>query len=313
MEFTKDNHLKRYFLRGGDVYSPDDRLIVEIGECSREPRSPFEEAKAAALRIAETASGRLRLCLSGGADSEAMAEAFIAAGVPFGVDILKFRNRLNWHDIRHAVRFCERNEIPYTLHPFDVVEFYESGKSLECAKLYRCRSPHLAVHLELMKRIDGVPILPWQPPLPKIESGQKLYLSVPNDHFFVYLRFLEAEKREGVPYFFLYSPELIYSFLRLPILQEAYFGKGIDPERYDEYSFKMRIYESGGFRVRPRVAKYTGFEKVKSLFQAKYKTSEPIYDQLYRYPLEKEYPLPTTDIRLSRRFLRTEKSHERSI
>jgi len=300
MEFsyTLDRHLQ---------YRIDENAHchVTVGECHRKPRSPIEEAVDAAREIQRAADGRtIWLCMSGGVDSEAMAHAFLEASVPFRAAIMKFELRLNWFDIKYAVRYCCQRGIPYTVFPFKVLDFLQSARLAESGERYRCRSPQFAVHFELLEKLkDGVPILPWQP-LSFIPSpGGRHFLGLPEDHYFAYQRFFEVNHRPGVPYFFLYTPELIYSFLRLPLMQKAIFEK--DFLRPDHYALKIYCYREGGFPICARADKWTGFELVKRYFSNPSNRSESVFENRFRSPLEKTWPLPSQTIfQFSKTFLK---------
>ena len=54
---------------------------------------------------------KMILCMSGGLDSEVMAESFLRADVPFSASIWKYKNNLNMYDIKHAIKFCKTNKI----------------------------------------------------------------------------------------------------------------------------------------------------------------------------------------------------------
>jgi hypothetical protein len=298
-------HLKNYFRNGGALYSPDDILVVELASPQRFPMSPIEEAMLAAQHIAESAKEPLFLCLNGGIDSLAMAEAFFRAKVPFTAAIFKFKNYLNGYDIKYAIRFCEARGIRYTVFPIDIARFCEDGRYFELAHRYRCRSPRVAVQIEGMSKIPGVPILSWEPPIPRIDPAGTLHLSVPNDHSFAVQRYLEGEQRPGIPFFFLYSPELFYSFIHLPLMQEALFEKGIRVSEYDPRVFKAKLYRQGGFELSFGTRSHgDGFERVRTAFQGKQKTSVPTYDRLFLIPLLETYPEPRYLIQLDRSALK---------
>lgn len=288
--YTQHNHLSYLFQNADGNYDPESTLLVKIGKPKRTLLSPLEEAKLAAREIAEKFPGPLWIPLSGGVDSEAVALSFRQAQVPFQVVICKFNENLNSHDIRYAIEFCEQQGLPYLLMPFDIVKFYESGLHFSLARPHRCRSPQFTVMFEMVRRLQsGTVIFPWQPPNVFFHDDGRAYLGFPEDHFLTYLRFLDNEQRPGVPFFFLYTPELIFSFLQQPTLKKILAGEKLNQS---EYAIKCQTYREGGFDINSRPKKFTGFELVKKYLQQKYKATNYIYDQLYREPLQKEFPLP---------------------
>src|SRR5688572_14455846 len=94
------------------------------------PGSPFEEAVIAAKKISALLGPNVTLCLSGGLDSEAMALAFLEAGVPFDVTTLRFNDGLNLNDIGNSSDFCNKHNIRQNFVNLDVVNFFQEKKFL---------------------------------------------------------------------------------------------------------------------------------------------------------------------------------------
>lgn len=305
-EFSQSNHLQGRFQdhpTGG--YVPGGTFLVRMGECTRTPGTALEEAIKAARTIASQATRPLWLCLSGGVDSEAMAYAFLKAKVPFKAAIMRFKKDLNWFDIRHAVDYCKENQIQYEFFDLDIDEFFHSGKHIEYAHLYRCISPQLATHLELLKRIDGCPILSWNVTSLHLTDEGRVWIVLPRDLYFCYERFFRCNRREGIPFFFLYSPELAFSFLRQPMMQDILFQRGSMKGRFVDYPVKCQAYRDGGFPVQNREDKFTGFEEVKKHFQKIFPETPDAFDTKFRRPLMDLYPGPEKFlIQLSTKFLK---------
>ena len=100
-------------------------------------------------------------------------------------------------------------------------------------------------------------------------------------------------KRFGVPFFFLYTPELLCAFFHLPILQRLiWFGhKGADV--HYSYELKCMSYTHSGFPVKPRKTSHTGFEKIREHYDLLDKKSYGVaFNDRYRTPLEKLNPFP---------------------
>jgi hypothetical protein len=306
---THRNHLCSGFLAasgGLEDYVPGGKHYIEIGECENAPGSPLEEAIRAAKKIRASTDKELWLCLSGGVDSECMALAFLAAEISFQAAILRFNDGLNDFDIIHAIRFCESRSIPYRFFDLNIPDFYLGGAHFEIAHRYRCTSPQLTAHLELMKRIPGFPVFAWSAPHIYLTETGKSSIGMPADLHFSYNRFLRMENRGGVPFFFLYTPELFYSFIRLPILQDILFQRGCSKGLSMGYREKCLAYQLGGFEIEPREDKYTGFEKVKVFFENHFSESGPTFDLKFRYPLQEIYPLESrTYCRFSKKFIIT--------
>ena len=305
--FTHNSHLETGFVRPGMGY-------VKIGSCARRPLSPIEEAVRAARLIAESTSEPIVLCLSGGVDSEAMALAFLKAEVPFSAAIATYNETLNAFDVAFAIEFCRKHRVPYKIIDIDVRAFLARFGHFQALKLDQCRSPQIAVHLEILDRVEGLPVLSWNPGSPSWSRGI-LELVLPVEPHLTYLRHFQRLKREGVPFFFAYTPELIHSFWNTPVFRHRLLhrpqagdaeriaralGRDSVDERKLEHAEKVLAYREGGFDVRPNAMKATGFENVKNELSniclrhgfEEGCLRDRLFDYLYRRPLEIALPWP---------------------
>jgi hypothetical protein len=287
------NHLKYGFLdsQGGLAdYIPGGEFLVEVGACTREPLSPLEEAARAAGLIRTSTDQEIFLCMSGGIDSECMALGFLEAGIRFSVAIMRFSSDLNGYDIRDAVDFCERNSIPCRFFDLDIPDFYLDGRHFRLGFENRCTSPQLTTHLDLLAKVPGFPVLSWNICRPHLLPNGKTTLAMPTDLYFSYHRFLQRTGKEGVGFFFLYTPELFYSFLKLPLVKDLLFQRGAMSGRSMGYAEKCDAYRQGGFQVKNREEKYTGFEQVKLFFQNYLQEDARAFDRHFRLPLQMRFP-----------------------
>lgn len=253
------------------------------------------EAALAARLIHEQNPGEpISLCLSGGVDSEAMARGFLAAGVPFVPYVFRFKDGFNDFDIADALAFCARQGLAPRVLDIDAIEYFESGRHWNEAERYRCNSPQLCLHIHMLERVPGCAVLSWNPP--NLEKGDRA-IGLPQDKYWSYHRYFEARGRAGVPFFFLYTPELVYAFLRLPALQRALRGAAPSLTAADAYALKCEVYREGGFAIENRADKYTGFEKLRRHYDRI--TGRPdAFNQLFRRPLEEKIPAPRSQISL---------------
>lgn len=291
--YTFNNHLRCGFHQSDS----EKAYFAKVESPSLPVGSAFQEAVRAARligQIANTLKKPVVLCLSGGIDSEATAWAWLCSGVPFRAVIMRFKGGLNDFDIAPMLAFCKRQKIPYESFEFCAESFFESGKYLEFGKKYRCQSPQLACHLYLLDHIEGLPVLCWQAPEilyhPKEESFS---FGLPGDLHSVFLRYFIANKKPGVPFFFLYTPELWTAFYRTPLVQNLiWFGEqGAKVTNY--YEHKCLTYIQGGFPVHPREHPYTGFEELRALYDKKDgKSFGTAFDDRFRKPLEEMNPFP---------------------
>lgn len=265
-------------------------ILYTTGAFSTQKTSPISEAIKAIRLIYEKSNLRpLIIPLSGGVDSECVAISCILGGVPFTPVIMKFAHKFNEFDIKWAFRFCAANNLKPIVLDLDLQSFYESGQHLSYAQKYGCRSPQLATHLWMMDQVDGQFVFPYNPvPLLRNKSG-KIYIGFPAELQLCYDRYLDLNKREGLGLFFTYTADLIYSFLRLPLYQEMLFNSNHFFNFYSSnyYLTKCELLQSGGFKVRARPDKATGFELFREFLNEKYNSkNSDFYDVHYRKPME---------------------------
>jgi hypothetical protein len=118
---------------------------------------------------------------------------------------------------------------------------------------------------------------------------------VDKNNFSIY-RYAKTTGRSVVPWFFLETPEIYSSFKLLPnsmhranILThrkdkragDFFETLSIMNESKDKlYKRKCETYTMNGFPVIPQIQKFTGFEKLKDVFDEKYKHLVTIQDKL---------------------------------
>jgi hypothetical protein len=314
VQYTRDNHLQY-----GWISSVEDRskrfYVTRIGECQRKPGVAIDEAVLAARRIKDEFGPDIVLCMSGGIDSECMARAFLEARIPFRAAIARYMPQaLNEPDIQDAFKFCERFQIPVKVFEIDLIRFFETEKKhLMYAEKFACRSPQLAVHMDLLDRVraemGGVPVLAGNPIEIEFDFvNARAVLCMTAEPHLSYLRYFSDQKTPGVPFFFSDSPELIYSFWQTPqfrhdlqMVAETYLltqqnGSATIPPRFENelkfsYLGKIRKYQQGGFDVRPRDCKRTGFEEAKSFFRDYFLDKKKIPEGFPHEPFRTQ-PLP---------------------
>ena len=300
--WTHNNHLICGFHQSTSNSINNNIYFCKAGSIKRKMGTAFEEAQIAAKLIcinAKKTGQDVVLCLSGGVDSSAMLSAFMASGVPFKSAVLRFNNNLNDFDIKQTIQFCRQNNISCDIFDLDVLDFFESGKYLEYGKTYQCQSPQLAVHLYLCDQIKGCPVFSWQAPefFYHLDSENKnkphCCFGLPGYLHSAYLRYFVQNKRFGVPFFFLYTAELLGSFYHLPLMQKLVWFSRKGANVHYSYELKCMAYRHSGFPVKPRKMKYTGFEKVKDHYDTlDNKSYGTAFNDRYRKTLEKLNPMP---------------------
>jgi hypothetical protein len=239
----------------------------------------------------EAGTNKIILCLSGGVDSECLALSFLKANIAFEVAILELENGFNNYDVFSIKLFCEKHSIKYRLISLNIIEFFETGKHLKYGEKYQCQSPQIAVHLWLLDQLDGFCVLSGNFIYPTYPDNEAFFVGLPGDLHCAYFRYFEANVRAGIPWFFIYSPELVFSFYKTSTIKNQI--KEVTKNTELPYSDKCLIYNLAGFDVKPRADKYTGFEKVRFYYDQTYGTTHGVaFNQLFRFPLEKMNPFP---------------------
>ena len=263
----------------------DDTFSIKVFPPKGEVDTPAREAeKSAFYYYKKYKHKKLILCMSGGMDSQVMAESFLKAGVPFSASIWRYKKNFNTYDIKSAIRFCEENKIDYEIEECDLELFYSSYLHFHYGVKYLCNSPQIAVHLYFLEKLSKRPgvalFLSWEPPsLHYNRYSQKVIPRViMHSRYLAYYRYFYLNKIAGTAYFLIGRSALLYSFLKLPITK-LIINRNI---RLKCYQVKTIMYRQGGFLSRPQKGKFTGFDKIKTVLSAKYKMD---YNKAFRYPL----------------------------
>lgn len=230
----------------------------------------------AAKLCADTLGDRPALCLSGGADSQAMVQAWHEAGLKFDTIIVVFNDGLNTQDSEHAKMFCEKNNYPYIEMSFNVVQFL-TRDNYNYGKKYNCWSPHFNVHYRIVEllRDEGYTGVCNGGDAPYCHNGVwgESFDQRP-------FHFLKIQDTVSIPFqgsFLSFYPQLSWA---IGLMTETFtedFNQAIDSVirdwelelqvKKERYFQKVRAYQRAGFKIIPQETKYTGFELVKKYFE----------------------------------------------
>jgi hypothetical protein len=233
------------------------------------------------------------IMVSGGIDSQSMLYAWKLFGKNYIPTSVIYNDYLNEHDLVTLDTFSQEQNIPIEYLKFDLLKFYETEYDNICEK-YKCRSPHFGAHLGMTEHLPGTCIF----------SGDCLSKYTANIRYNNICMYESTKYRSVVPYFFMHSPEIAYS---KSFVAKIHKRKKLDyPDMQQLYQEKASLMIDEGFPIVPQQAKYTGFEKVKDLYDEEYqhlitpktrlkyahKMSKRTYDILLRYPYEDKYGTP---------------------
>jgi hypothetical protein len=233
----------------------------------------------------------LVLCISGGLDSQAMLYAFLQAKVPFEVAVMRFNDRLNEHDIGHALSLLSTLGIKPNVIDLNIKKFFESGEFTTFAESGCTGSPQFAAHIWLAHQIQGVPVFagePWHTAINQTKDKQRYY--VPQYKEYGTEISLARKGRTALSHFFELSGAWLQSILAEAQFRFHYRDEADPP---GSYQAKFKFYRSLGFPVSmpAGLVKLTGFERLYALIATENQTNHFYhFNKLYRVPLEKKFP-----------------------
>jgi len=243
--------------------------------------SPIDAAKLTVESIMECYAPPYFIFTSGGVDSQSMLYSWKQFGKNFIPVCYVYNNDLNRHDIVTLSYFSSLHNLNIEYRYLDVIQFIKHEFSNYATK-YQCSSPWINTYIRMAEGFQGTVIF----------SGN--YLSS-NGAMLINAMlglYRASQKNENIiPYFFLHTPELAYSFL---------LNSNVPATNYDE---KVKEYIDNGFPVIRQKTKFTGFENIKDIYDEilrskvsphdvlRYKRKASIrpMDIILRYPLEKKF------------------------
>lgn len=279
--YTENNHVKFGYIKS-ETYnmapagilkrtSKDQIFTVDYNKCSHHPKSWKDECSIAIEKIYESTDLTLNIMFSGGIDGEVVVRTCMDLGIPFKVSIMRFKDDLNIHDISFAIIFCEQHNIKYDIIDLDLLKFLDTDM-YDYAERTQAWHPTLPPIMWLADQIDGLPI--------NCAGEHTIYKRVPDDYIpgespyepslwdvvtkelysSWYLHFI-IQDRPAIPRFFEYTPELMYSLLKDPIMEDLVNNKihgklSLITSKFNVYSrYFDLIYRE----------KTTGFEKIEEI------------------------------------------------
>lgn len=267
-EYTKNNHISYHL--------SDNNFSLQHGTCTSH-NSWRNECKKVAEELYDKHGDKLVLMLSGGLDSEVVLHSFVSLGIKPNVAILKYERNLNLHDINYAFRICASRYIIPNVIDINVKDFFESSL-LKFANETKCTSPQLNLLLHTADKIDGIPILATGENFLVRKEGKPEVYDLEESKIISIYDFFVKKKREAIPAFFQYAPEVMISYL-----QRESIYRWVENAKKDGYINSKKIKASiiaEEFDIEPR-GKLTGFElmdeldqKYRSILYAKNLTNE---------------------------------------
>lgn len=196
------------------------------------------DLRSAALRAAELIANSTRdqifVTLSGGIDSEIVADSFLAVGADFTAAVMRFDDDLNSHDIAYAEKYCRENRIQIQYFDLNPAKFWFSKEAVRIACVAQCHVPAVVCTLWLIEQIPGFPVIGNGDPLVyKPIKGMKVtdtlrmpqsarykdepYVVRESEHILSWYKHMINLGIQGVPGFHQYTPEQVLAVLDHPL------------------------------------------------------------------------------------------------
>ena len=277
-------------------FSIDKNLYIDLRNITPSPKKLIDIVVDAVIKVTEQFPPPYNLMISGGADSQAMLWCWHKSGIPFNVITVKYLNNdgqiLNSHDIDNVNNIKEVYGIDVTYLDFYLIHFLENNMK-DYAVKYQCTSPQITTYMRMSELITEGTVL---------FSGDFLKTMLGYTYTILGLkRYADMSKRNLVPFFLLYTPELASAmdlFYVNSVPNDVIQQFTSDKEKMFDYYKKTQAMIKMGIPIIPQFTKFSGFEKVKDLYdnrtdlvnttdRIKYtnKPSNRFFDIIFRYKL----------------------------
>jgi len=291
-QYSKNNHYKWGW--GNDWFNsriPGETYNIQMGTLTRAPLDFRSECIQAVNDIANNTSKPIIVGLSGGSDSQMVCLSLLAAKIPFTALIItyedEFNSTLNRHDIDNAYKFCSKFNVPYKEMILNLDKFY-TGKGANYAAKYGMTGAETIVQTAAMDYVGNnycyimaggdVMFVVYNPAVtpditvPLLSNGNTVpcwYMKqLPVMQHMIEMGY------EGTSKFYMWSPELIYSYLTDPVMQNFYRAQDAIYDTYCvwhpnastwwrcfHYLFKPQMTMAHFPEMLP-TRKFTGFERL---------------------------------------------------
>jgi hypothetical protein len=269
--FTEGNHFKfghnkQFIFTNGFNYS------FEFGQVKRPPLSWREEAILAAKKIAASTSEPITILLSGGIDSEVVSRAFVAAGVKHSLLFCEYfttkdgkKTIINEYDSNYALKYIKESGLSFKILSLDIPNFFSGPYHKYCEK-YKLTLNNFSIYAWIVDETPGVVVMGCGDLcLYRLENTwSTFHREFP--HWSLMFEDWRARNKNIVPRFFMYTPELMLSFLLDPLTKQ--FNKLSNPMRMlSMNTFKPLVYDSHWPDLKPRQKKHglEDFHELRSL------------------------------------------------
>ncbi len=239
--------------------------------------SPSEAAIDAVHKIAENYPAPYTLMCSGGVDSQTMILSWLASGIPFQIMAVRYISDnifFNEHDLRTLPDLAELHGLTINYQDFDLISFLENNLT-QFNNISDFGSPQFATHAKFSDFVPSGTILYSGNVLSK-NLAQIDYYSLGGHRHAINI---DSEHKKIIPFFLLHTPDLAYSFLNNPKIQDPYiFPIHIQPvKKFNGFEKIKEYYDKYFDRI-------TVPQKIKAVNYGGFVVSSRVFDLLFRYP-----------------------------
>lgn len=218
----------------------------------------FLESQRAAELVWAQKSGKVYIMYSGGVDSEYTLKLFHSMGMPVVPVIVRLTPSYNDHDTDYAFRFCRSVGLEPLVIDIDFDHFVRSGLILDIARSAELDIFQYPATLHAISQLDGTVICSTGEPAVRLENGT--WNVIFNQYDYTFFKYFEKHSITGTPFFIAYTPEMLFSFILDPRVNDLVNNriKG----KLGHQSSKFIIYNRHSeFNLVER-PKYTGYENI---------------------------------------------------
>lgn len=272
--------------------SPDELFDIKFKKTIDRPVKTYrEELLSNAQATRDAFSEPFDLMLSGGVDSEIILRCYLELKIPVNVFIFKYEDDINFVDFNNALTLCKTLNVKPTIVDFNLQHFIEN-EAHDFWKISLTKTLKRTINMKMITYLDNIPImgdgLCANSNTMVLENGIWKYC-VPEQHFgqTIYCKYIN---RPMITLWYMYSPEVLLSFINSPIIKKFEEGKLMLPSFNQLKYINLRRYWP--INIRPKI---TGFESIKDHKMQQYITE---FDNTYASRVKcANYTFTSTEIK----------------
>lgn len=256
---THNNHFKFGYNNGhfNKRESLSDSWTTSYGTITKDRWVFRDECKNTARIIDQTTDKPIFVAMSGGHDSEVVANSFLSQGIQITPVIARYNDGMNDYDTTNAFKWCEYKGITPRIFDIDVLGFWESQYAIDMALEFNCISPQFLIYMQIIEKINSLGGFP-------VFGSAECYLennALPT-HMFerekvasMYRYCIDMNISSAIG-FFQYTPDIMYSFLKDYFIEMKVNEASFSTSKEFKYLFYRQHFD-----VTPRNST-SGFEKI---------------------------------------------------